>query len=233
MKYINHSIYILASVKQFICVGSHMVGMRMCEGERSAGICPVIEDAFSRLKTVLERFGIRTGRCRSRMEDCHLALRLYRFRDLIALCSLCKPEVFLAASGVRLKAFSSLVSFWRWMHRTFEVFYVIEVEESNNAYRIIGFVGIYKTELGQSLWLSVVVFDPKDRKRGYGQRTLQLLLSSLEEDRIVKRVCGEVLASNTASLRLLEKLGFDIFGEERGRLLLRKQLGRALETAHS
>lgn len=188
---------------------------------------------FSLLKTVLERLGIRAARFKGRMEDRDLALRLYRFRDLITLCSLCKPEVFLAASGVRLKVFRSLASFWRWVRTTFQAVYIIEVEESNNAYRIIGFVGIYKTELGQSLWLSLVLFDPKDRKRGYGQRTLQLLLSSLEEDRIVKRVCGEVLASNTASLRLLEKLGFDVFAQDHGRLLLRKQLGRALDTAHS
>jgi RimJ/RimL family protein N-acetyltransferase len=196
-------------------------------------ISRVRQSAFSRLKAVLERLGIRTARFKGRMENRDLALRLYRFRDLIALCSLCKPEVFLAASGVRLKVCSSLVSFWRWVRTTFQAVYVIEVEESNNAYRIIGFVGIYKTELGQSLWLSLVLFDPKDRKRGYGQRTLQLLLSSLEEDRTVKRVCGEVLASNTASLRLLKKLGFDVFAQEHGRLLLQKQLGRALETAHS
>jgi len=198
-----------------------------------AFISRVHQDAFSQLKTVLERLGIRTARFRGCMEDRDLALRLYRFRDLITLCSLCKPEVFLAASGVRLKVCRSLASFWRWVRTTFQAVYVIEVEESNNAYRIIGFVGIYKTELGQSLWFSLVLFDPKDRKRGYGQRTLQLLLSSLEEDCIVKRVCGEVLASNTASLRLLEKLGFDVFAQDHGRLLLRKQLGHALDTAHS
>jgi RimJ/RimL family protein N-acetyltransferase len=139
----------------------------------------------------------------------------------------------LAASGGRLKVFGSLASFWRWVRTTFQPVYVTEVEESSKAYRIIGFVGIYEAELGQSLWLSLVLFDPKDRKREYGQRTLQLLLSSLEEDRIVKRVCGEVLASNTASLRLLQKSGFDVCAQEHGRLLLRKQLGRALETAHS
>ena len=196
-------------------------------------ISRVRQSAFSRLRTVLKRLGIRTARFKGRMEDRDLALRLYRFRDLIALCSLCKPEVFLAASGVPLQVFNSLASFWRWVRTTFQATYVIEVEESDNAHRIIGFVGIYKIELGQSLWLSLVLFDPKDRKRGYGQRTLQLLLSNLEEDRTVKRVCGEVLASNTASLRLLKKLGFDVFAQDHGRLLLQKQLGRALERAHS
>jgi RimJ/RimL family protein N-acetyltransferase len=185
------------------------------------------------LKALLRLIGIRTGRFRTHMEESGLALRLYRPGDLTALRSLCKKEVFLAASGVRLKAFSSLMSFWAWMHTTFQVFYVIEVEESNNAHRIIGFVGIYKIELGESLWVSLVLFDAKDRGQGYGQRALELLITSLQEDRIVKRVCGEILAGNTGSLRLLEKLGFDVFAQAHGRFLLRKQLGHTTKTAHS
>jgi RimJ/RimL family protein N-acetyltransferase len=187
---------------------------------------------FFLLKTVLERLGIRTARFKGRLEEGGLVLRLHRFRDLPAVLSLCDPEIFLTASGTYVRAFGSLASLWCWMHKTFQVFYLIELEEKI-AHRIIGFMGIYETELGRRLWVSLALFDPKDRKRGYGQRTLQLLLSSLEEDRIVKRVCGEVLASNTASLRLLQKSGFDVCAQEHGRLLLRKQLGRALETAHS
>jgi RimJ/RimL family protein N-acetyltransferase len=191
------------------------------------------QSGLDTLKALLKLIGIRTARFRGRMEESGVAIRLYRFRDLTALYSRCKPELFLATSGVQLKAFGSLASFWRWIHTTFQVFYVIEVEESNNAHRIIGFVGMYKTELGKSLWVSLVLFDPKDRRRGYGERTLQLLLRSLQEDRIVKRLCGEVLASNTGSLRLMEKSGFRVFAREHGRLLLRKQLGHAIETAYS
>jgi hypothetical protein len=74
---------------------------------------PVRQGAFSRLRTGLERLGIRTACFRGRMEDRDLAIRLYRFGDLIALHSLCGPEVLLAASGVRLKAFGSFLSFWK------------------------------------------------------------------------------------------------------------------------
>jgi RimJ/RimL family protein N-acetyltransferase len=191
------------------------------------------QGASSLLKVALKRLGIRTARFRGRMEESGLAIRLYQFRDLIALSSLCKPELFLAASGVRLKAFGSLVSFWKWMHTTFQVFYVIEVEESNNAHRIIGFLGIYNMQLGRELWVSLVLFDAKDRGRGYGSRALELLLSSLQGDQIVKRVCGEVLPNNTDSLRLLKRLGFDVFAREHDRLLLRMQLWHTIKTAHS
>jgi RimJ/RimL family protein N-acetyltransferase len=193
----------------------------------------VAHEAFLRVRTGLECLGIRTSRLRRRLEDRDLAIRLYRFRDVTALHSLCRPEVLSAASGARFKAFSCFLSFWRWMHTTFQAAYVIEVEESGRACRMIGLVGVYRTKLGKSLWLSLVIFDAKDRRRGYGQRTLQLLLSCLEGDRIVKWVWGEVLAGNAASLRLLEKLGFDVFAWEHGRLLLGKQLGSDLGTARS
>jgi RimJ/RimL family protein N-acetyltransferase len=187
---------------------------------------------MSWFKTLVKLIGIRTGRFRTRMEESGLALRLYRLGDLTALRSPCKTEVLSAGSGVRLKAFSSLVSSWRWMHRTFQISYVIEVHE-NDFHRIIGFLGIYNMELGREFWVSLVLFDERDRGREYGQRALQLLMTSLQEDRIVKRVCGEILAGNTGSLRLLEKLGFDVFAQAHGRFLLRKQLGHTTKTAHS
>ena len=130
------------------------------------------QSAFDTIKALLKLIGIRTARFGARMEESGVAIRLYRFRDLTALYSLCKPELFLKTIGVQLNAFGSLASFWRWIRTTFQVFYVIEVEESNKAYRIIGFVGIYNIELSESLWVSLVIFDPKDRRRGYGQRTL-------------------------------------------------------------
>lgn len=189
----------------------------------------MLQGAFPLLKVVLKRLGIRTARFKGRMEECGLVLRLCRFRDLPAVHSLCDPEIFLTASDAHVRAFGSLASLWSWIHKTFQVFYLIELEEKI-AHRIIGFVGIYKTELGESLWVSLVLFDVKDRRRGYGQYALELLLTSLQEDRIVQRVYAEALACNTGSLRLLEKLGFNVFAQEHGRLFLQKQLGCAMET---
>jgi RimJ/RimL family protein N-acetyltransferase len=190
------------------------------------------QGASSLLKAALKRLGVRTARFRGRMEEPGLTVRLYRFRDLIALHSLCKPDLFLVASGVQLKAFSSLASFWTWIHTTFQVFYIIEVEEPITR-TIIGFLGIYNMQLGKELWVSLVLFNATDRRQGYGSRALELFLSSLQRDQIIKRVCGEVLPSNTGSLRLLKKLGFDVFARHHDRLFLQKQLGHTISTAHS
>ena len=196
--------------------------MRIYEDKEAIGMHS--KSAFSLLKALVRLAGIRTGRLRIRMEESRLVLRLYRLRDLITLRSLWRRQVFLAASGVRLKPLRSLISFWRWVHTTFQLLYIIEVEE-RNARRIMGFLGIYNMQLGRELWVSLVVLDGKDRGRGYGRRALGLLLSSLQEDRTVNRVCGEVLITNTQSLRLLQGLGFLAYGYNEDRLLLRKTLG--------
>jgi len=149
-----------------------------------------------------------------------LMLRLYRFRDLPALRRLLKPEIFPAASGSQVKAFGSSASLWWWMRRTFQVFYVIEIDKREGR-RMIGFAGVYNMEPRNSLWVSLVIFDQKDRRHGYGRRALELLLSSFQKNHVAKTVCGEVLASNTGSLRFLKKLGFHIFSQDGNRVLLK------------
>ena len=177
----------------------------------------------SLLKALLRLTGIRTGRLRTRMKESGVALRPYHLRDLNILRSLCNRELFLTSGGMQPRIFSSLFSFWKWLHITFQVFYVIEVQE-NDAHRIIGFLAVYNMQLGRELWLSLALFDPKDRGHGYGRRALELLLNALQEERIVKTVCGEVLKNNAQSLRLLQQLGFQPYGYDKERLLLRKSL---------
>lgn len=183
-------------------------------------------------KVFLRPIGIRTGRIRARMEESGLALRPYHLRDLAVLRSLCRRERFFADRGRQPGNFSSLFSFWKWLRITFQVFYVIDVQE-NDAHGIIGFLAIYNIQLGRELWLSLALFDAKDRGQGYGRRALRLLLSALQEDRLVKTVCGEVLRTNTRSLRLLQELGFEAYGYDDDRLLFRKRVGEATEAAHS
>jgi carboxypeptidase C (cathepsin A) len=55
----------------------------------------------------------------------------------------------------------SLFTFWIWLKSTFNLVYIIAFEEMGSR-RIIGFAGFYDMKLGESLWLSLTVFDPKD-----------------------------------------------------------------------
>ena len=89
---------------------------------------------------------------------------------------------------------------------------------------MVGFAGIYGVEPGKRLWLSLVIFEPKNRRHGYGGKALTMLLHSFQKNLSVERVCGQVLASNTASLRFLKKLGFDVFAKDHDRVLLQFEI---------
>ena len=165
---------------------------------------------------------MRTVHFKRRIEDGGLTLRLYRLRDLPVLHSLFKPEIFLEASGTELKAGSSL-SFYRWIKSTFQIVYVIEVEE-NDGRRIVGFAGLYNMRVGQGLWISFTIFDPKDRRRGYGTKALELLLDILQKNGAAETVYAKVSKTNLASLCFLRKLGFEVSRREDGLILEKKVL---------
>lgn len=168
---------------------------------------------------ILDFFRIRTVNFERRLKKGGLTLRLYRLRDLGALHSLFKPESLLEASGIRSKAFGSLLSFSKWLMTAFQVAYVIEVKEPCG-FRIIGFTGIYNMKIGRGLWLSITIFNPKDRRQGYGRQALELLLHSLQKIGAAGTVYAEVLKMNDPSLRFLRKLGFEVCAQEEDRFLM-------------
>jgi RimJ/RimL family protein N-acetyltransferase len=165
---------------------------------------------------------VRTVHFKRRIEDGGLTLRLYRLRDLPVLHSLFKPEIFLEASGAELKAGSSL-SFYRWIKSTFQIVYVIEVEETDGS-RIVGFAGLYNMRVGQGLWISFTIFNPKDRRRGYGTKALELLLDILQKNGAAETLYAKVSKTNLASLCFLRKLGFEVSRREDGLILEKKVL---------
>jgi len=76
-------------------------------------------------------------------------------------------------------------SFWFWLRATFQAVFVMEVEERGRR-RIVGFAGLYGMKIGRSLWLSLAVFDPKDRRQGYGKQTIGLLLESFKTQGVAR-----------------------------------------------
>jgi RimJ/RimL family protein N-acetyltransferase len=163
------------------------------------------------------------------MENGGLTLRLYRLRDLPVLHSLFKPEIFLEASGAEIQT-GSLLSFYRWIKTTFQVVYVIEVEESGGCV-IAGFVGLYNMKIGQSLWMSVTIFSPEYRRRGYGTKALELLLDLLQKNRAAGKIYAKVSRTNVPSLCFLRKLGFEVSRRYEDSFVLEKNDGTASRTA--
>jgi RimJ/RimL family protein N-acetyltransferase len=133
-------------------------------------------------------------------------------------------EIFPEASESELEA-RSLVSFYRWMKSTFQVIYIIEVEEIAGR-RIIGFAGLYDLKMGKSLWLSLTIPDPKDRRRGYGTKTLELVLDLLIRNGAVQTVYAEVLETNITSLYFLRKVGFEVSRRYENSFILEKMIGK-------
>jgi ribosomal protein S18 acetylase RimI-like enzyme len=169
-------------------------------------------------------FGIRIVRIRGWMKDGKLILRLRRLRDLPALQSMLTPVILKETSGIEPRAFDSLFSFWFWLRTAFQAVFIIEVEERGRR-RIVGFAGLYGMKIGQSLWLSLAVFDPKDRRQGYGKQTIGLLLESFKTQGIVRSILVEVSRKNIPSLHFFRNLGFRIFERYKDRLFLEKGEG--------
>jgi RimJ/RimL family protein N-acetyltransferase len=133
-------------------------------------------------------------------------------------------EIFPEASESKLEA-RSLVSFHRWMKITFQVIYIIEVEEIAGR-RIIGFAGLYDLKMGESLWLSLTIPDPKDRRRGYGTKALELVFDLLKKNGAAETVYAEVSKPNVTSLWFLRKLGFEVSRRYEDSFTLEKVIGK-------
>ena len=154
-----------------------------------------------------------------------VTLRLYRFRDLPALSMLFTPEVLGKAYGGERRPFHSFFSFCTWLFTTFQLFYVIQAGEPRGR-RIVGFVGLYGLDIGRSLQVSIGIFHPADRRRGYGHQALTLLLRALQNNRVVQTVGVEVLKGNAPSLRFCQNLGFVVRGQNAQSFILERALER-------
>ena len=136
-------------------------------------------------KKILHVCGIKAIRFERRIKNKGIRLRPYRLSDLSVLHALFDEGIFITAGGVENKTFNSSFSLWRWMISTFQMMYVVEAEIDGN-HQIIGFIGLYNMLIGKSLWLSAAVFNPQDRRQGYGQAALGLLLDSLQKRGLVQ-----------------------------------------------
>ncbi len=181
---------------------------------------PTIGPAIKDGRQFLDLWGVKIVHFRRSVKNGLLTLQLCRLRDLRILYSLLTPEIFPKARVCKGKPYS-LFSFYRWLKRTFQVIYLIEVEEKEGR-RMVGFAGVYDMELGERLSLSLTVFNPEDRNQGYGEKALTLLLNLIERNGAAKVVYAETLRSNVPSLRLCKKLGFEVKRHDQDRLLLGK-----------
>jgi RimJ/RimL family protein N-acetyltransferase len=90
---------------------------------------------------------------------------------------------------------------------TFDVLYAIEAREDASK-GTLGLIGLYDLHLGRDVGMSLAIFDPADRRQGYGSRAIGLLLRALGACGALETVFVEVLTVNAPAERFWRKLGF-------------------------
>lgn len=175
----------------------------------------------------MKLLGIEVIRFERKIKGERLTLRLLGIRDLFFLRSTFGPKVLPEVGGAPLESFGSLVSLWRWLRSTFQVFYVIE-RKGAYAHSIVGFIGLYDLDIGSRAFLSTVLFDPREHRQGYGRESVHLLLQFLEKAGVAKQVFVEVLKGNFPSLTFFQDMGFKIQTVRPDRLLMAKKLDKEI-----
>jgi RimJ/RimL family protein N-acetyltransferase len=188
-------------------------------------ITAVKRELYSRPRPRLGLLGIKVIRFKRRIENQRLGLRLLKIKDLSVLRSLYPSEHFPGTRARETRPYSSLFSFWTQLRASYEGFYLVETKAAGTD-RMIGFVGLYNLEIGQRVYLSAMLFDPEDRRQGYGRQALTLLFNFLKEAGVIREVRAQVFRSNVASLAFLHTLGFEVLVDQGDQLLLVKALNQ-------
>jgi RimJ/RimL family protein N-acetyltransferase len=174
---------------------------------------------------VTRLLGIAVIRFERKITGERLRLRLLRMRDLFILRSTFRLELLADVGGTAFESFGSLASLWRWFRSTFQVLYLIERKRACG-HNIVGFIGLYDLDMGRKVFLSAVLFDPRDRRHGYGRESVHLLLEFLQKTGVVEQVFVEVLKGNLPSFTFFQDLGFKIQTAHSDCLLMAKNLDK-------
>jgi RimJ/RimL family protein N-acetyltransferase len=173
-----------------------------------------------------EFLGIKWTRFRRILELGTLRLRLLKIKDLFLLRSLFRSENFRGTCFDGFEPFHSLFSFCRWLISSIQVSYLVEIDTPFENWRIVGFVGLYNLKRSRTPYLSALLFDPEDRRKGYGRQALNLMFDFLTETAVAQKVFAEVMKTNVASLAFLQNLDFQVLAERGDELLMVKDLER-------
>jgi len=193
-----------------------MLAFETLEPIETVELVKPLHNAWAREATLRRRFldalGIRAVRFKPLLVDEELSLRICGLGDLARLKTRFEPGLFLQAADREVRPFRSLFSFRKWLKATFDLLYLIEIQELGKQ-RITGFVGFYGVQVNEHLWMSLAIFDANDRRRGYGARAVQLLCDFLHHETGIKRVFVEVAKGNQASLSFFQACAFTQTGQ--------------------
>jgi hypothetical protein len=142
------------------------------------------------------------------IEDGNIRLRPLSVLDRHVIGGGLRNEFFSDSCGLINPILRSWLSVWWWLRQTYAVLYCIEADSV-----CIGFIGLYNLQTDRSSELTLVIFNGKNRRLGYGTKAFNLLAQNLDRYHIKLNV--EIELDNAASLSFWKKLGFDEQGDFR------------------
>jgi len=137
------------------------------------------------------------------MKDGNLRLRPLRILDGPFISNGLKDGTVWTANGADRLLDSSWFSIWWLIKKAHDCPFCIELDS-----RPIGFIGLYDLTPGETVHISLVVFDRTLRGKGYGTRAFCLLAWNLQKYAVVKRIMAMVKRYNHPALSFWKKVGF-------------------------
>ena len=120
----------------------------------------------------------------------------------------------------------SYFTVWWWLKKTYTLLYCIEVES-----KCIGFIGLYNLD-GEYAEVTLVIFDSRDRRLGYGFRAYTAFTTNLCPSSFIKKFIVEVKADNYPSISFWKKLGFEELSAGNGIQTMTKDMERAVRSGY-
>ncbi len=145
------------------------------------------------------------------MEGNKLRLRHLTILDTPALSKWLRSEVGLKREEWRKPAYLSWFFLWWWIKRRFTCSFCIEIESMP-----LGFVALYNMRLGKSAEITLMIFENRLRRHGYGTMAFKLLAQNLKRHDVVKVISARVEADNHIALSFWRSLGFQEVSSSEG-----------------
>ena len=120
-------------------------------------------------------------------------------RESLKANGLCSP-LSLSGEAIRL-----------WIRNTYDLAWCIEIDSQPT-----GFAGVFHLRPGESAEVSLMVFKPELRGRGYGGTVFRMIAEMLALKTGIKLFIVRVRNDNVAALSFWLKMGFEYAGREDG-----------------
>jgi RimJ/RimL family protein N-acetyltransferase len=138
------------------------------------------------------------------IKDRDVRLRHVRISDGPGISELLEHDDILTSSGINTPRRTQWLFFYCWLRKTFFAAYFIELKKEK-----IGFIGLYNLAPGESAEISLIVFDPSFRRRGYGTLAFKMLSQNPFTAAFANTFIVRVRTDNEPARSFWRKLGFE------------------------